>query len=90
MADYSFTTLIPQLGVVPLNLEEFIMADIPWINWGSEWRNGLGDRFLAHVERCSSLIHLVDITQDDPFKSYKILRKELLMGFRKKCSKLKR
>ena len=39
--------------------------------------NGLGDRFLAHVERCSSLIHLDDITQDDPFKSYKILRKEL-------------
>jgi GTP-binding protein len=77
IADYPFTTLIPQLGVVQLNSEEFIIADIPGLIEGAHSGRGLGDRFLAHVERCSSLIHLVDITQENPWEAYKILRNEL-------------
>ncbi len=77
IADYPFTTLIPQLGVVRFNSEEFIIADIPGLIEGAHYGRGLGDRFLAHVERCSALIHLVDITQEDPLEAYKILRNEL-------------
>ena len=77
IADYPFTTLIPQLGVVRFNSEEFIIADIPGLIEGAHCGRGLGDRFLAHVERCSALIHLVDITQENPLEAYKILRNEL-------------
>lgn len=77
IANYPFTTLVPQLGVVRLNSEEFIIADIPGLIEGAHEGRGLGDRFLAHVERCSSLIHLVDITQADSLKSYNMLRNEL-------------
>lgn len=77
IADYPFTTLIPQLGVVQFDSEEFIIADIPGLIEGAHCGRGLGDRFLAHVERCSSLIHLVDITQENLLEAYKILRNEL-------------
>lgn len=77
IADYPFTTLIPQLGVIRFDSEEFIIADIPGLIEGAHCGRGLGDRFLAHVERCSSLIHLVDITQENPLEAYKILRNEL-------------
>lgn len=124
IADYPFTTLIPQLGVVRLeggsgssnsekddicsrevscynndddsdsaentdenaedvvntsrkNRREFVIADIPGLIEGAHEGRGLGDRFLAHVERCSTVIHLVDVTQEDPIAAYKMLRKEL-------------
>lgn len=77
IADYPFTTLAPQLGVVHIDSDEFVMADIPGLIEGAHDGKGLGDRFLAHVERCCSLIHLIDITQDDPIGAYRTLRNEL-------------
>ncbi len=79
IADYPFTTLIPQLGVVYIDSSEFVMADIPGLIEGAHDGRGLGDKFLAHVERCSSLIHLIDITQENPLQSYENIRNELLM-----------
>ena len=79
IADYPFTTLIPQLGVVYSRSGEFVLADIPGLIDGAHEGRGLGDRFLAHVERCSSLIHLVDITQEDPMQAYETVRYELEM-----------
>lgn len=77
IADYPFTTLVPQLGVVYISGTEFVMADIPGLIEGAHNGRGLGDRFLAHIERCSTVIHLIDITQDDPFSAYKLIREEL-------------
>ena len=77
IADYPFTTLVPQLGVVHIGSDEFVIADIPGLIEGAHDGKGLGDRFLAHVERCCSLIHLIDITQEDPIGAYKMLRNEL-------------
>lgn len=78
IAEYPFTTLIPQLGVVHIDSGEFVMADIPGLIEGAHNGRGLGDKFLAHIERCSSIIHLVDVTQENPFAAYKTLRNELL------------
>jgi GTP-binding protein len=77
IADYPFTTLIPQLGVVYVDDREFVLADIPGLIEGASEGRGLGDKFLAHVERCSALIHLIDITQDDVFGAYETVRGEL-------------
>jgi GTPase len=78
IADYPFTTLHPQLGVVRLNAtEEFILADIPGLIEGAHEGAGLGDRFLGHVERCAVLLHLVDGTQPDPAHAYRTIRAEL-------------
>jgi GTP-binding protein len=78
IADYPFTTLHPQLGVVRLNAaEEFVLADIPGLIEGAHEGAGLGDRFLGHVERCAVLLHLVDGTQPDPAAAYRTVRAEL-------------
>jgi len=77
IADYPFTTLHPNLGVVKTSGREFVIADIPGLIEGAHEGHGLGTRFLGHVERTHLLLHLIDMTQDDPAASYKMLRKEL-------------
>lgn len=77
IADYPFTTLHPNLGVVYIDQKEFVLADIPGLIEGAHEGHGLGTRFLGHVERCSVLIHLIDVTQEDPVKAYQTIREEL-------------
>ena len=77
IADYPFTTLNPQLGVVSLGYDEFVLADIPGLIEGAHEGKGIGDRFLGHVERCRVLLHLVDGTADDVQASYRTIRREL-------------
>jgi GTP-binding protein len=77
IADYPFTTLSPQLGVVYVDESEFVMADIPGLIEGAHEGVGLGTRFLGHVERCGVLLHLVDGTQDDVAGAYRTVRREL-------------
>ena len=78
IADYPFTTLHPQLGVVRLGPQEsFTLADIPGLIEGAHEGAGIGDRFLGHVERCAALLHLVDATQDDVAAAYRTVRTEM-------------
>ncbi|MDH3699755.1 MAG: GTPase ObgE [Alphaproteobacteria bacterium] len=77
IADYPFTTLHPQLGVVYVDGREFVLADIPGLIEGAHRGQGLGDRFLGHVERCSVLLHLIDGTQPDVDQAYRTIRHEL-------------
>jgi len=77
IADYPFTTLVPNLGVVGVDNVEFVVADIPGLIEGASEGRGLGDQFLAHVERCSVLLHLVDGTADDPTVDYRTIINEL-------------
>jgi GTP-binding protein len=77
IADYPFTTLHPQLGVVDVDGREFVLADIPGLIEGAHEGVGLGDKFLGHVERCRVLLHLVDGTEEDAGAAYKTVRAEL-------------
>lgn len=77
IADYPFTTLVPNLGVVGVDGHEFVMADIPGLIEGASEGRGLGDQFLAHVERCSVLLHLVDGTSSTITKDYRTIIGEL-------------
>lgn len=78
IADYPFTTLTPNLGVVDLSSSErFVLADIPGLIEGASEGAGLGTRFLGHVERSATLIHLIDATQDDVVGAYETIRGEL-------------
>ena len=78
VADYPFTTLVPQLGVVELGTtERFVIADLPGLIEGAADGAGLGDRFLSHVERCAAILHLVSGTSEDPIADYHLIRREL-------------
>ncbi len=77
IADYPFTTLHPALGVVGVDDNRFVLADIPGLIEGAHDGAGLGDRFLGHVERCPVLIHLVDGTQEDVAGAYAMIQGEL-------------
>lgn len=77
IADYPFTTLKPQLGVVYIDNHEFVLADIPGLIEGASEGRGLGDRFLRHVERCGVLLHLIDATAEDVLENYRVIRGEL-------------
>ncbi|HWV01526.1 MAG TPA: GTPase ObgE [Devosia sp.] len=77
IADYPFTTLHPNLGVVRIGERDFVLADIPGLIEGAHEGAGIGDRFLGHVERTGVLIHLIDGTQEDVKEAYKVIRGEL-------------
>ncbi|MEL7116666.1 MAG: GTPase ObgE [Pseudomonadota bacterium] len=77
IADYPFTTLHPNLGVVGVDGAEFVMADIPGLIEGAHEGRGIGDRFLGHVERCAVLLHLVDGTSEDVAADYETIIGEL-------------
>jgi len=77
IADYPFTTLHPNLGVVGIDGVEFVIADIPGLIEGAHEGRGIGDRFLGHVERCAVLLHLVDGTSEDVVADYRTIIDEL-------------
>jgi GTP-binding protein len=77
IANYPFTTLKPQLGVVSVDEYEFVLADIPGLIEGAADGVGLGLRFLGHIERCGVILHLVDGTADDVVASYQTVRAEV-------------
>ncbi len=77
IADYPFTTLAPALGVVQIDDEEFILADIPGLIEGAHEGAGLGDRFLGHIERCGVLLHLIDGASEDVVAAWRTVRREI-------------
>ena len=86
IADYPFTTLVPNLGVVKVDDTDFVVADIPGLIEGAHEGKGLGVAFLKHIERCRILVHLLDITRDDLKTDYKKLNEELKL-FSKELAK---
>lgn len=77
IADYPFTTLHPNLGVVKAGELDFVLADIPGLIEGAHEGAGIGDRFLGHIERCEIILHLIDATSETPLEDYKTVRHEL-------------
>jgi GTP-binding protein len=77
IADYPFTTLKPQLGVVGVHGDEFVMADLPGLIEGASEGAGLGHRFLGHLERCAAIFHLVDGTAENVVADWRTVRREL-------------
>jgi len=77
IADYPFTTLVPNLGVVKLDDREIVLCDVPGLIEGASTGKGLGHQFLKHIERCGILLHLLDVSRDDVIADYKAIRKEL-------------
>ncbi|KPQ08447.1 MAG: GTP-binding protein Obg [Rhodobacteraceae bacterium HLUCCA12] len=79
IADYPFTTLHPNLGVVGVDGREFVLADIPGLIEGASEGRGLGDQFLGHIERCAVLLHLVDGTSEDVAQDFAVIDRELAL-----------
>ncbi len=77
IADYPFTTINPNLGIITYNNKEVTLADIPGLIEGAHEGVGLGDKFLKHIERCKNILHLIDITNDSLLENYSKVRKEL-------------
>ena len=77
IAEYPFTTLNPQLGVVRIDATDFVLADLPGLIEGAHEGVGLGDKFLGHAERCGAILHLVDGTEAEITQGYKTIRAEL-------------
>ena len=77
IADYPFTTIVPNLGVATIDKKDILIADIPGLIEGASEGKGLGHEFLRHVDRTSVLLHLIDVYSEDAGESYKIIRKEL-------------
>ena len=77
IADYPFTTLKPQLGMVKVGDSSFVMADLPGLIEGASQGKGLGHEFLKHIERCRLILHVLDMGRDDPINDYEVINQEL-------------
>ena len=77
IADYPFTTLKPQLGMVKVGDSSFVMADLPGLIEGASEGKGLGHEFLKHIERCRLIIHVLDMGHDDPINDYEVINEEI-------------
>lgn len=77
IADYPFTTLVPNLGMVEIDEYGFLVADIPGLIEGASTGKGLGDEFLRHIERTAVLLHLIDVSGEDPVAAYRTIQAEL-------------
>ena len=77
IANYKFTTLNPNLGVALYDDKEITLADIPGLIEGAHIGVGLGMKFLKHIERCKTLLHLIDVSEDNLVKNYRQIRNEL-------------
>ena len=77
IADYPFTTLKPQLGMVKVGDSSFVMADLPGLIEGASEGKGLGHEFLKHIERCRLIIHVLDMGREDPLNDYEVINEEL-------------